>query len=123
MRRIVSVGRRQQNARGGGLVPPSNLKENLKRLNLGTRNRGNVFRTPKAPPPVKLGGGSNWPSAPVDPNRPSVLRVRADCGGRLFTAKLGVVVHYLTHQLLDHLLANEATAGSPVLRLSARSHQ
>ena len=39
---------------------------------------------------------------------PSVLRVRADCGGRLFTAKLGVVVHYLSHQLLDHLLADDA---------------
>ena len=31
---------------------------------------------------------------------PSVLRVRADCGGRLFTAKLRVVVHYLPHQML-----------------------
>ena len=38
----------------------------------------------------------------------SVLRVRADCGSRFFTAKLGVVVHYLAHQLLDHLLADEA---------------
>ena len=36
------------------------------------------------------------------------IRVRADCGGRLFTAKLRVVVHYLPHQLLDHLLADEA---------------
>src|SRR5215831_549380 len=33
--------------------------------------------------------------------RPSVLRARADCGGRLFTAKLAVVVHYLADQLLD----------------------
>ena len=40
-----------------------------------------------------LGGGSNCPSAPVDPKPPSVLRVRADCAGRFFTAKLGVVVH------------------------------
>jgi hypothetical protein len=37
-----------------------------------------------------------------------VLRVRADCGGRLFTAKLSVIVHYLPHQLLDHLLADDA---------------
>ena len=37
----------------------------------------------------------------------SVLRVRADRGGRLFTAKLGVVVHNLAHQLFDHLLADE----------------
>ena len=41
-----------------------------------------------------MAGGRIGPSAPVDPNAPSVLRVRADCGGRLFTAKLGVVVHY-----------------------------
>jgi len=37
-----------------------------------------------------------------------VLRHRLDCGGRLFTAKFGVVVHYLLLQLLDHLLANDA---------------
>ena len=37
-----------------------------------------------------------------------MLRVRAGCGGRLFTAKLDIVVHYLPHQLLDHLLANGA---------------
>jgi hypothetical protein len=36
----------------------------------------------------------------------SVLRVRADCGGSLFTAKLPVAVHNLAHQLLDHLLAD-----------------
>ena len=40
------------------------------------------------------------------PEPPSVLRVRADCGGHLFATKLGVVVHYLSHQLLDHMLAN-----------------
>ena len=39
---------------------------------------------------------------------PSVLRVRADCGHRLFAAKLPVVVHYLLHQVLDHLLADDA---------------
>jgi len=38
---------------------------------------------------------------------PSVRRVRADCGGRLFAAKLAVVVHYLSHQLLDHLLTDD----------------
>ena len=42
------------------------------------------------------------------PEPPSVLRVRADCGGRLFTAKLGVVVHYLPHQMLNHLLPDDA---------------
>jgi hypothetical protein len=46
-------------------------------------------------------------AAPVD-QRPSVLRVRADYGGRHFTAKLRVVVHYLLHQLLNHLLADDA---------------
>ena len=35
------------------------------------------------------------------PEPPSVLHVRADYGGRLFTAKLAVVLHYLPHQLLD----------------------
>ena len=39
---------------------------------------------------------------------PSVLSVRAYCGGRLFTAKLSVIVHYLPHQLLDHLPADDA---------------
>ena len=33
--------------------------------------------------------------------------MRADCGGRLFTAKLGVVVHNLAHQLLNHLLTDD----------------
>ena len=55
-----------------------------------------------------MGVGSNWPQCSSRPEPPSVLRVRADCGGRLFTAKLGVVVHYLPHQLLDHLLADDA---------------
>ena len=44
------------------------------------------------------------------PGRPQprlVLRVRADCGGLLLPAKLAVVVHYLAHQLLDHMLAND----------------
>jgi hypothetical protein len=45
---------------------------------------------------------------PVVAEPPSVPRVRADRGGRLFPAKLGVVVHYLPHQLLDHLLADDA---------------
>jgi hypothetical protein len=37
-----------------------------------------------------------------------VLHARADCGGRLLAAKLGVVVHYLPHQLINHLLADDA---------------
>ena len=55
-----------------------------------------------------MGVGSNWPWCSSRSEPPSVLRVRADCGGHLFTAKLGIVVHDLAHQLLDHLLADEA---------------
>jgi hypothetical protein len=34
--------------------------------------------------------------------------MRPDCTCRVFSTKLGVVVHYLPHQLLDHVLADEA---------------
>jgi hypothetical protein len=54
-----------------------------------------------------MGVGSNWSRAGVH-SKPSVLRVRADCRGRLFSAKLAVIVHYLPHQLLNHLLADDA---------------
>ena len=54
-----------------------------------------------------MGGGSNWPQGSTRPERLSASH-ESDCGGRLFTAKLGVVVHYLPHQLLDHLLADDA---------------
>ena len=37
-----------------------------------------------------------------------MLRVRADCGSHFFTAKLGIVIHNLAHQLLDHLLTDDA---------------
>ena len=58
--------------------------------------------------PIQRGRGVELdPLLPVDP-KPSVLHVRTACGGRLFSAKLGVVVHYLPHQLLDHVLADEA---------------
>ena len=52
-----------------------------------------------------MGVGSHWPVLHSS-EPPSVPRARADCGGRLFTAKLAVIVHYLLHQLLDHLLAD-----------------
>ncbi len=55
-----------------------------------------------------MGWGSNWTPCSVEPEPPSVFRARADCEGRLFTAKLHVVVHDLTHQLLDPLLADDA---------------
>ena len=50
-----------------------------------------------------MGAGQNVRS-PVVAEPPSVLRVRAGCGGRPFTAKLPVVVHYLLHQVFDDLL-------------------
>ena len=62
---------------------------------------------PMTPRPVQHGGGSNWTPCSTRPEPPSVLRVRAGCGGHLFTAKLAVVVHYLSHQLLDHLLTDD----------------
>ena len=46
-----------------------------------------------------------WCPVVIEP--PSVLRVRGDCKGRLFTTKFSVVVHNLAHQLLDHLLADD----------------
>ena len=55
-----------------------------------------------------MGVGSNLERAPVDPETLSVLRARPDCEGRLFTAKFGIVVHYLPHQLLNHLPADDA---------------
>jgi GAF domain len=44
---------------------------------------------------------------PVIRKAPSVLHVRANCGGYLFPAKLPVIVHYLFHQMLNHLLADD----------------
>ena len=55
-----------------------------------------------------MGEGRIAPAGPVDPERPSVLRVRTNRGSRLFAPKLRVVVHYLLHQLLDHLLTDDA---------------
>src|SRR5262249_32276304 len=59
------------------------------------------FLTTKATPLVQHGGGVELDPCSSRPEPPSVLRARADCGGRLFTAKLAVVLHYLPHQLLD----------------------
>ena len=56
-----------------------------------------LFAPPNDPRPVQHTGGSNCPVS-SRPGSPSVLHLRADCGGRLFAAKLGVVVHYLPHQ-------------------------
>ncbi len=59
------------------------------------------------PRPVQHGVGSNWTPCSVEPEPPSVFRARADCEGRLFTAKFGVVVHNLANQLLNQLLADD----------------
>ena len=64
---------------------------------------------PITPRPVQHGGRVELvPGGSTRSEPPSVLRVRADCGGRLFAAKLGVVVHYSTHQMFDQLLADQA---------------
>ena len=76
--------------------------------------------TSKATPLVQVGGRVKMVPYCNRSEPLSVLRIRADCGGRLFTAKLGVVVHCLSHQLLDHLLT---PAGSSVLRPSSRSRR
>jgi hypothetical protein len=37
-----------------------------------------------------------------------VLHIRADCGGRLFTAKLGIITHDRMHQVFDQLPSDRA---------------
>ena len=46
-------------------------------------------------------GSDDWSPCSTRSEAPSVLRIRADCGGRLFTAKLAVVAHDMAHQLLN----------------------
>ena len=74
---------------------------------IGTVTAGTIFCAPNDPPACPAWGWGRVRPASSRRQPPSVLRVRADCGGRLFTAKLGVVVHDLAHQLLDHLLADK----------------
>jgi hypothetical protein len=49
-------------------------------------------------------------------------RVSLDCMPAVLSAKLAVVVHYLLHQLLDHLLANGAVLTLPPPIAVQRSH-
>jgi len=56
------------------------------------------------PRPVQHGGGVKMVPYSTRSEPPSVLRVRADCGGHFFTAKLAGVVHDFTHQMFDHLV-------------------
>ena len=46
-----------------------------------------------------MGGGSNCPCAPLDPNRRQCLALEPTAEVDFFTTKLGVVVHNLAHQL------------------------
>src|SRR6516165_7397272 len=76
------------------------------------------------PPSLSSKGGSNLILCATRSEPPSVLRVRDDCGSRLFTPKFGVVVHNLAHQPPQSLAdGRRHPAGSSVLRLSSRSHQ
>ena len=95
MRSIVVsfLVRRQQNARAADQCR-RRIEEILKASkNLRPVTEGTIFCTTKATPLVQLGGGVELDPCSSRPEPPSVLRARADCGGRLFTAKLGVVVH------------------------------
>ena len=60
-----------------------------------------ILHPQMTPRPVQHGGGVELVPCSTRSEPPSVLRMRADCGGRLFTAKFGVVMHYLPHQLLN----------------------
>jgi hypothetical protein len=52
-----------------------------------------------------MGVGSNWRRAPLDPNRRQCFALEPTAE---VAAKLAVVAHYLSHQLLDHLLTDDA---------------
>ena len=58
---------------------------------------------PRAPPndprPVQHGGGVELDPCSIQSTRTDFSASRSRLGGRLFTAKLAVVVHYLSHQL------------------------
>ena len=60
---------------------------------------------PNLPPPVQHTPGIKLVSVVHSIRTPSVLRVRADCGGRVFPAKLLVVMHDLPHKGIDLLAA------------------
>ena len=70
----------------------------------GATNFCTTRATPHCP---TWGWGRIGPCAPMAQS-PSVLRVRADRGGHLFRTKLDIVVHNLAHQLLNHLLSDDA---------------
>jgi hypothetical protein len=115
--------RRQQNALAWDQCRRQTPKKTLRLRKSEPRNRRNdLLHAPMTPWPVQHGGRVELPQRSSRPERPSVLRVRADCGSRFFTAKLGVAVHYLPHQLLDHLLANGAVLTLPPPIPVQRSH-
>jgi hypothetical protein len=66
----VVLFRRQQNARGGGLVPSSTPKKTLRLQKSEPRNRANDLLRHRGHPPLSsVGRGSNWSRVPVDPSR------------------------------------------------------
>ena len=70
------------------------------------------------PRPVQQEWGSNWSPVSTRSEAPSVLRVRADCGGHLFPAKLGIITHDCMHQVFDHLLPDRAVLTLPPYRFN-----
>ena len=75
------------------------------------------------PPACPAWGGVELGCALSRPEARSVHCVRADCGGRLFTAKLAVVMHNLVHQLLNHLLADDPSVSESVPRVKPRKRR
>ena len=77
-------------------------KKTLRLQKSKARKRGkDPFARPMPPGLSDMGWGRGACSTRSEP--PSVPRVRADFGGRLFTAKFGVIVHYLPHQIAQSL--------------------
>jgi hypothetical protein len=70
------------------------------------------------PRPVQQEWGSNWSPVSTRSEASSVLRVRADCGGHLFPAKLGIITHDCMHQVFDHLLPDRAVLTLPPYRFN-----
>src|SRR5262249_5846716 len=63
--------------------------------------RERSLATTNPTPLVQAGGAVKMVPYSTRSEPHSVPCARADCGGRLFTAKFVVVVHYLLHQVLD----------------------
>ena len=107
---LVSFGSTTANAQVADRCCPQTPKRVLKIQNLSPVTQGRIFiRSREGVADPAWAGGRNGPRAPGRPEPPSVHRVRTGCGGRLFTAKLGIIVHDCMHQGFDQLLADQAT--------------